>query len=350
MIIHFSENIFLINALRPRIFPHPARRAPQLSGNLINFAPKWSHSPLLLSPGLLTMGKSKTIYHIIALLTTTIWAVTFVSSKLLLQAGLRPAEIFFLRFLLAYIAILPFAGRRLWCRSLRHELLMVVLGVTGGSAYFLSENTALQYTSAANVCLLVSAAPLLTALLSLWLGRGERLTRRLVTGALIAFVGVGLVVMHDFAHVQLRFMGDLLALLAATLWAVYQLLIKRVYSHYPATFITRKVFAYGILSVLVYFLFFPPTMTVEMLREPVVIFNLLFLGILASSVCFLSWNVAIGNLGPVKSSIYIYLQPMIAAITSAIVLGEPVTVVMVTGMVLIISGVYISERGRGKAA
>ena len=41
---------------------------------------------------------------------------------------------------------------------------------------------------------------------------------------------------------------------------------------------------------------------------------------------------------------------MIAAITSAIVLGEPVTVVMVTGMVLIISGVYISERGRGKAA
>lgn len=109
--------------------------------------------------GIKIMAKSKALYHIMALLTVIVWAVTFVSSKILLANGLSPAEIFFLRFLLAYLGLLPFARRRLWCKNFKHELLMIVLGVTGGSAYFLAENTALKFTSAGNVCLLVSSTP-----------------------------------------------------------------------------------------------------------------------------------------------------------------------------------------------
>lgn len=289
------------------------------------------------------MAKSKAIYHILALLTVMVWAVTFVSSKLLLSNGLTPAEIFSIRFLLAYLAILPFAPKKLWCNSAKHEGLMVVLGVTGGSAYFLFENTALQYTSAANVCLLVSSAPLLVALQSIWLGKGERLTRRLLVGSLLAFAGVALVVVNDWAHVQLRFVGDMLALLAALMWSFYQLLVKRVYSHYSAIFITRKVFGYGLLSILLLFAFFPPTMDWQVLLRPVVIFNLVFLGIVASCACYLAWNVAIGNIGSVASSNYLYLQPMIAALAAAAVLGEEITLVMLLGMSLIIIGVYWSE-------
>lgn len=290
------------------------------------------------------MVRSLTVYHILALLTACVWAVTFVSSKILLHAGLRPAEIFFLRFLLAYISIIPFAGRRMWCRKWKHELMMAVLGITGGSAYFLSENTALSLTSAGNVCLLVSSTPLLIALLSIWMGRGEKLTRGLIAGSVLGFAGVSLVVAHDFRHMFMQFRGDLLALLAALLWAVYQNLIRHAYAHYPAVFITRKIFAYGLLSIAVYFIFFPPTVSVETLLRPVVVSNLLFLGIIASSACYLAWNVVIGKIGSVKSSAYIYLQPMIAAVTSAAVLGERINAAMVAGMVLIISGVYISER------
>ena len=179
-----------------------------------------------------------------ALLTAMVWAVTFVSSKILLSFGIQPSEIFFLRFLLAYIAIIPFAPKRLWCKNVKHEMLMALLGITGGSAYFLFENTALQFTSAGNVCLLVSSTPLLIALLSIWMGRGEKLTRRLVLGSIVAFAGVALVVINDWTHAQLKFAGDILALLAALMWAFYQHLTKHAYAHYSAIFITRKVFAY----------------------------------------------------------------------------------------------------------
>ena len=223
-------------------------------------------------------------------------------------------------------------------------MLMALLGITGGSAYFLFENTALQFTSAGNVCLLVSSTPLLIALLSIWMGRGEKLTRRLVLGSIVAFAGVALVVINDWTHVQLKFAGDILALLAALMWAFYQHLTKHAYAHYSAIFITRKVFAYGLLSIIIYFLFFPPTISWGVFSHPTVIVNLAFLGIIASCACFLAWNLVIGNIGSVASSNYLYLQPLIAASVSAVVLGEPVTWVMIIGMVLIIAGVYWSER------
>ncbi len=290
------------------------------------------------------MAKSKVLYHIMALLTVLVWAVTFVSSKILLGNDLSPAEIFFLRFLLAYIGLLPFSAKRLWCKNLKHELLMLVLGITGGSAYFLFENSALKFTSAGNVCLLVSSTPLLIALLSLWLGKNEKLTKHLVAGSFMAFIGVALVVINDWTHVQLKFAGDLLALLAALMWAFYQLLVKHAYAHYSAMFITRKVFGYGLISIAAYFLVCPPDVSWEVLTRPIVITNLLFLGIIASCAGYLAWNVVIGKLGSVASSNYIYLQPLIAAVASAAVLNEPVTWVMIVGMILIISGVYWSER------
>ena len=117
------------------------------------------------------MFKSKIFYHLIALLTIIIWSNTFVSSKILLHNGLSPAEIFAIRFALAYVAIIPFTHSKLWCDNLKDELLMLVLGATGGALYFLAENTALQYTGVSNVCLLVCSAPLLTALLARWFGK-----------------------------------------------------------------------------------------------------------------------------------------------------------------------------------
>lgn len=291
------------------------------------------------------MAKTKATYHILALLTVTAWATTFVSSKYLLCKGLHPAEIFFLRFLLAYVFIIPFSHKRLWCRKVSDELLMLILGVTGGSAYFLFENTALEYTYAANVCLLVSSAPLLTALLSLRLARDEKPTKMLAAGSLIAFLGVAMVLLGDGVNLQQGLRGDVLALLAALMWAFYQILMKRAFALYPATMITRKVFGYGLLTIAIYALatgaFRLPT---EVLMQPAVVGNLLFLGIVASCVCYLTWNIVIGKIGSVASANYIYLQPLIAAALGAAVLGEPITLTIVFGAVLIIAGVYLAER------
>lgn len=289
------------------------------------------------------MFKSKIFYHLIALLTIIIWSNTFVSSKILLHNGLSPAEIFAIRFALAYVAIIPFTHSKLWCDNLKDELLMLVLGATGGALYFLAENTALKYTGVSNVCLLVCSAPLLTALLVRWFGKSEKMSSRLITGSLIAFAGAALVIVEDWKHMQLKLLGDMLALCGALSWAVYQLIIKRMCGKYSTVFITRKVFAYGLLTIAAFFVFDHPSFPLDSMLHPVVAGNLLFLGIIASGLCFWVWNIVIDHLGAVATSAYIYLQPLFAAITASFVLGEPITGSVVAGAVLIIAGVYWAE-------
>lgn len=289
------------------------------------------------------MFKSKIFYHLIALLTIIIWSNTFVSSKILLHNGLSPAEIFAIRFALAYVAIIPFTHSKLWCDNLKDELLMLVLGATGGALYFLAENTALKYTGVSNVCLLVCSAPLLTALLARWFGKSEKMSSRLITGSLIAFAGAALVIVEDWKHMQLKLLGDMLALCGALSWAVYQLIIKRMCGKYSTVFINRKVFAYGLLTIAVFFVFDHPSFPLDSMLHPVVAGNLLFLGIIASGLCFWVWNIVIDHLGAVATSAYIYLQPLFAAITASFVLGEPITGAVVAGAVLIIAGVYWAE-------
>ena len=102
------------------------------------------------------MARSKFLYHLLALVVVGIWGVTFVCTKTLISAGLDPAEIFVVRFTMAYLGIwvlslLQKGSRRLWSRNWKDELLFFFLGVTGGSFYFLTENTALAYTQASNV-------------------------------------------------------------------------------------------------------------------------------------------------------------------------------------------------------
>lgn len=289
------------------------------------------------------MFKSKIFYHLIALLTIIIWSNTFVSSKILLHNGLSPAEIFAIRFALAYVAIIPFTHSKLWCDNLKDELLMLVLGATGGALYFLAENTALKYTGVSNVCLLVCSAPLLTALLARWFGKSEKMSSRLITGSLIAFAGAALVIVEDWKHMQLKLLGDMLALCGALSWAVYQLIIKRMCGKYSTVFITRKVFAYGLLTIAAFFVFDHPSFPLDSMLHPVVAGNLLFLGIIASGLCFWVWNIVIDHLGAVATSAYIYLQPLFAAITASFVLGEPITGSVVAGAVLISAGVYWAE-------
>ena len=118
------------------------------------------------------MGRTKFIHHLVALAVVAVWGVTFISTKVLILAGLQPAEIFFIRFTMAYAGIWALSlrqpgSRRLWSRSWQDEAMFVLLGLTGGSFYFLAENTALAHTQTCNVAFLVCSAPLLTALLSL---------------------------------------------------------------------------------------------------------------------------------------------------------------------------------------
>ena len=284
-------------------------------------------------------------YHIAALFTVAVWGATFVSTKVLIANSLTPAEIFLLRFAIANACISPVSRGRLWAAGWRDELTLAAAGVTGGSLYFLTENMALEFAPASNVSLIVCTAPVWTALLLSLAYRSERMTRRQVAGSALAFAGMVLVVLNGCFVLHLSPRGDLLALSAALLWMVYSLVIKRVGGRYPAIFITRKVFFYGLLTILPVFLFQPFSVDAGVLARPAVWGNLLFLGIIASMLCYILWNAAMHRLGAVRTTNYIYINPLVTILTAALCIGERITAAALAGAALILYGMWRAERG-----
>jgi drug/metabolite transporter (DMT)-like permease len=285
-------------------------------------------------------------YYLIAFVIVVIWGTTFISTKVLINNGLSPEDILLSLFVRAYLGIWFFGKNRLFANNWKDECIFLLLGITGGSIYFLTENYAVKITQVTNVAFIVCAAPLLTAVLSHFFLKNERLNRRLIQGSLLALLGVALVVFNGKFILQLNPLGDLLSFLAALSWAIYTILLKQVSSRYPIGFITRKVFFYGIITILPVFLLHPLTSDLQLLCQPVIYLNILFLGITASLLCYFFWNMVIKHLGAVKSTNFVYIVPIITLIDSSLILDETITVYAVAGMLMILSGVIWAERGR----
>lgn len=292
------------------------------------------------------MARNNTwIYHLVAFATVAIWGCTFVSTKVLMLNGLSPAQIFTLRFLIAYVMMLAVYHSRLWADSWRDELKMMLLGISGGSLYFLSENEAMNFTSTTNTSLIVCSCPLFATLLVRLVYRSTtRISMMQLGGSLLAFAGMVIVVLNGRFVLHLSPLGDALAFTACLSWSVYSLLMKWVSAKYGAAFITRKVFFYGVLTILPYYIFYPTLPTTAVLTKPVVVGNLAFLGCLASMICFLTWNWCISKLGAVKATNWVYFNPITTMIFASWVLGEKITPYFLAGATCILLGMFVADR------
>ena len=287
-------------------------------------------------------------YHIVAFLTVAVWGTTFVWTKLLIINGLSPAQIFTLRFIIAYVLLTGFSlwrGRHKWLSdNWRDELTMMALGLTGGSMYFLTENESLRFTTATNTSLIVCSCPLFAMLIIALFYRSERFSARQVWGSIVALAGMAAVVLNGHFVLHLSPLGDTLAFSACLCWALYTLLMKPVMGRYPAMFITRKVFFYGILTILPYYIFVPDMPSWDVLMRPEVALNLLFLGSVASMLCYLTWSWCMKGLGAVVCTNWVYVNPITTIIAAWLILNEQITVYFLIGSILIIMGMYLSSK------
>lgn len=282
-------------------------------------------------------------YHILAFITIFVWGTTFASSKVLLSFGLTPGEIMLYRFGIAYM-LSWFFSRQLWCNNIVDELFLVLAGFTGGTMYFLAENTALQYTITSNIALIVCSAPVLTALLAIMCFKSDRLTSKLVYGSLIAMTGMALIILNG-KILKFNPIGDSLAFLAALAWAIYSVVLRRFDGRYSMWMVTRKIFLYGIVTLIPFIAFSDEPLHLDALTHPVVIGNMLFLGVVASLLCFYSWNVVMEKIGTIRSSNYLYSQPIVSLVCSVVILDEPLTSIAIVGTIFILCGIYVAQNG-----
>lgn len=283
-------------------------------------------------------------YHVAAFAMILVWGISFLNTRVLLDSGLTPTEIFVARFTIAYVSLLVVSGFKVRLTGWRDELLFVVCGVAGGSAYFIAENTALELTLISDVAVLVSTAPLTTALMGAIFYRDERISWLSCLGMIIAFVGSVMLALKDGLVWGNSIMGDLLALLAAFVWAFYSMALKKLNRTYSTLFITRKLFFYGILSALPLLAMEESQINWQAVSRPEVWGNLLYLGLICSMAAYFIWGITVKRIGAVRASNYFYLSPIISMIAAAIWFGERTNAVAYIGCVLILAGVIMAEK------
>lgn len=282
--------------------------------------------------------------HIAALGTILIWGTTYVSTKVLLT-DFAPIEILFLRFLLGFIALFCVCPKLIRGLNRQQELIFAGAGLTGVTLYFLCENIALVYTYASNVGIIISIAPFFTALLTRWLLHEDPIGGAFFAGFIVAMAGICLIILNGAANLQLNPLGDMLAIFAAFLWAIYSVLTRKIAAMGIGTVAsTRHIFFYGLVFMLPVLYLMDFQLDLDRFVNPVNLGNLVFLGLGASALCFATWTFSVRVLGAVRTSVYIYLVPVITAICSVIILGEQLTPMSISGIVLTLLGLLLSQR------
>ena len=294
------------------------------------------------------MKNKRLLGHIAAIFTIIVWGTTFISTKVLLT-DFQPVEILFVRLLLGLMALFIVYPHKMQGVTLKQELTFAAAGLTGITMYYLMENIALNLTMASNVGVIVSVSPFFTVLLaSIFLKSEGKLRLNFFFGFIVAMIGIALISFNG-AKLQLNPLGDFLCLGCAFVWGCYSILSKKIGEYgYSVIQTTRKIFFYGILFMVPTLFFFEVDFDFGLIMQPKHLLNYIYLGLCASATCFATWNYAVKVLGAVKTSIYIYLIPVITIVASALILKEPITWMSATGTIFAIAGLFLSEY-RGKA-
>lgn len=289
------------------------------------------------------MNNKNTLGHISAILTVLIWGTTFISTKVLLS-HFTPIEILFFRFSLGFIALLLIYPHKLVLTDKKQEKFFMLAGLCGVTLYFLFENIALTYSFASNIGVIVSISPFITGILSHFFLKQEKLKLSFFLGFLVSITGVALISFNGSTVLKLNPIGDILAVLAAATWSVYSIVTKKISDYqYNTIQVTRRIFFYGLIFMLPALFFFDFHIGIDRFKEPLLLFNILFLEFGASAVCFVTWNLSLKLLGVLKTSVYIYAVPVITVAFSAFILKEKITSIAMVGTFLTLAGLFISE-------
>ena len=294
-----------------------------------------------------------------------VWGVTFASTRALL-VDFSPLEIQLIRFSLAWLALaaLGAARRERFRWEGRGEALFAAMGLTGALVYQLLENCAIYYTNASNVAILVSFGPIVTAIFARLFTKDRSLSPSVVVGSLVAVAGVALVSLNGVVNFNLRPLGDAMALGAMTSWGVYSVLLDRANARGVAPLVAiRKAFGWSLVLLLPLVVWgltdsgfyaldgsfsidLDPAENVTRFSRTLNLANLAFLGVLASALTFIAWSAACARLGVVRTTICLYLEPIIGVGFAALFLGERPTLMSLCGGVVILVGVALANRRR----
>ena len=293
------------------------------------------------------MPKSKLLPILEALFTVIIWGASFIATKVALN-DISPITIVWLRFAMGVIILgIAVAARKQFALPNLNELgYFSLLGFLGITFHQWLQSNGLRTSEAGTTAWIVATTPVFMALLG-WLILKEGLASARVLGIALAALGV-LLVVTDGNLVSISFgnfgaPGDILILISAVNWAVFSALSRRGLKAHPATRMMFFVMTPGWLFTSI--LFFSGNGFSEI---PQLTTNgwmsVIFLGTLCSGFAYIAWYDALQVLTTAQTGVFLYIEPLVAVIVAAIVLGEPITFASLLGGGIILFGVWLVNK------
>lgn len=287
--------------------------------------------------------KREILCHIFAIFCVFIWGTTFISTKVLLDS-FHPVVILLYRLFICVILLFIIHPKLFKTKNFKHELLFIGAGASGITFYFLFENLALSYTNASDVGIIVSLAPFFTMIFCSLILKSDKITLWFILGFVVAMAGIIIISINGSGNLKMNPLGYFLALLAMVMWGIYSVFVKKIGDlGYKGIGMTRKIMYYGLIILIPFFFIFKCDFNFFALGDIKNTLNILFLGVLASTVCFVLWNYSLRTIGAVKTSVYIYLSPAITTLASFIFLNENINGFTILGLILAILGLVLSS-------
>lgn len=290
---------------------------------------------------------SRYLPHLFAFISVFVWGSTFISTKLLLH-DLTPIQILWYRCVIAWLALVCIKPKFSFDFHLKSESLYFLASLLGVSTYFLFENYALQLTYASNASLIVTTSPIISSIVMCLFCKQNQFNKTCFVGMILSFFGVFLVIRESDSNMAIHPAGDFLALLAAFVWSLFAIALSRLNDDIEPIIRVRKIFSYSILTIAVVMLCSGKSFVSGYSLSVKNVSNILFLGVIASAVCYILWNQAVAKIGVSGTMIYMYFVPVTTMVMAYFILHERMSLMMVIGSVLVIFGVFIFNRYQGR--
>lgn len=289
--------------------------------------------------------------YLLLSITALCWAGNAIVGRL--AAGhIPPVTLSFLRWSLACLVVLPFAWKHLvrdWAAIRRHLGTMVVLSVTGISAFNTLQYWALEHTQALNTLLLQSATPLFVAVWSLIL-LGVRLTLAQAGGIVLSLTGVLVIMLHGdltaLTGIALN-KGDIIFTVALVIFGLYSVLsLKRPKIH-GLSFVA---FTFGcgaacLLPLWIWELFTRPVMQLDGPN----LLALFYVAVFPSTLAYLCFNRGVQLIGANRAAPFFHVVPVFGSAMAIAFLGERPQLFHIIGFALVLAGVFVASRRQAGA-
>ncbi len=283
--------------------------------------------------------------HFSLVAVVVVWAGSFSVIKVLLDHGLAAGDIALLRyaiaapgfaFILWRVGGLPGLNRRDGAR-------VVVAGVVIVVGYHVFLNLGTQHTTSGVAALVVALSPGMTLVLAVLVGL-ERLYARRVLGLALALAGVAIVVaLGTGEELSLESAkGPLLVVGAPLSFALYNVVLKPLLGRHDLLALTAATSLVGTLGLLPFVRGSTIESTTGLSAHDAAL--ILYLGILATLLGYIGWNVGLRGLGPTRAVAFTYAISPLAVLIGAVVLDEPVTVWLAVGAALVVGGIALAQR------